>query len=356
MEVDPAPLASGMIPVLEAVPNFSEGRDRDVVDALVRAIEAHDVDVLDVSMDPDHHRSVVTFVGHPAEVEAALVGAAEVAIDRIDLRSHTGVHPRVGALDVCPVVPVRGLSMEDAVASAHRVGEGIAALGVPVFWYGEAAEDPGSGLAPLRRGGFEAFRGGWVDGRVPDLQAGRDAAHPTAGITCVGARPVLLAWNLWVEGVSLDRLSELARAVRERDGGIPGLRALALEMPRQGGLQLSMNLEGVEARDPFDVYLRLESLLEEMGGRMLRTEVIGMIPDTLVFPAATHRLRLADPDPSRLLQSRVQRYALARAERELRTVVDWVLGAGSEIPTDIRDAARLLAGPARTTPPSGEDA
>jgi glutamate formiminotransferase len=345
-----------MIPVLEAVPNFSEGRDRDVVDAIVVAIDRHDVDVLDVSMDSDHHRSVVTFIGHPEAVEGALIDAAEVAVERIDLRSHEGVHPRVGALDVCPVVPLRGVSMEEAVASAHRVGEGIAALGVPVFWYGEAATEPGSGLAPLRRGGFEAFRGGWPEGRVPDLSAGREAAHPTAGITCVGARTVLLAWNLWVEGIDRDALAQVARQVRERDGGIPGLRALALELPRQGALQLSMNLEGVEARDPFDVFLRLESMLEEIGARVVRTEVVGMIPDTLVFPAATHRLRLADPDPSRVLMSRVHRHALARAERDLRTVVDWVLGAGSEIPTDIRDAARLLAGPARTTPISGENA
>lgn len=345
-----------MIPVLEAVPNFSEGRDRGVVDAIVDAVDAHDVEVLDVSMDPDHHRSVVTFIGQPSAVEQAAVAAAAVALERIDLRRHAGVHPRVGALDVCPVVPVHGLQMSDAVESARRIGEGVADLGIPVFWYGEAATEPGSGLAPLRKGGFEAFAGGWPSGRVPDLAAGRTAAHPTAGITCVGARPVLLAWNVWVEGVEHATLADVARTLRERDGGIPGLRALALEVPRQGGLQLSMNLEGVQARDPFDVFLRVERGIEAAGGQISRTEVIGMIPDTLVFPAATHRLRLSEPDPARMLSSRVQRHALDRTERDLRTVVDWVLGAGSEVPADIRDAARLLAGRATTKPSPGEDA
>jgi len=345
-----------MIPVLEAVPNFSEGRDRTVIDALVTAIESHDVEVLDASMDPDHHRSVITFIGHPAAVEGALVAAAEVAIERIDLRSHEGAHPRVGAIDVCPVVPMHGLEMSDAVESARRVGEQIAELGVPVFWYGESAEEPGRGLAPLRAGGFEAFAGGWPDDRVPDLTAGRIAAHPTAGITCVGARPVLLAWNAWVEGVDRDAVADLAGRIRERNGGIPGLRALALELPRQAGLQLSMNLEGVHARDPFDVFLLIEGELEALGGRIARTEVIGMIPDTLVFPAATNRLRLSEPDPARMLAARVQRYARERTERDLQTVVDWVLGAGSEVPAEIRDAARLLAGRATPTTSPGEEA
>lgn len=345
-----------MIPVLEAVPNFSEGRDRAVVDDIVDAVRGHDVEVLDVSMDPDHHRSVLTFVGHPAAVEAALVAAARVAVDRIDLRRHAGVHPRVGAMDVCPVVPLEGLEMAEAVASARRIGEAIADLGVPVFWYGEASEEVGRGLSSLRRGGFEAFAEGWPADRVPDLDAGRTAAHPTAGITCVGARRLLLAWNVWVEGVELEVLHELAGRLRERGGGIPGLRVLALELPRQRGHQISMNLEGVEGREPFDVFLRIERHVEAAGGRISRTEVIGMIPDALVFPAATHRLRLSEPDPARMLSPSVQRHALGRMERDLRAVIEWVLGAGSEVPADIRDAARLLTGRATTKPSPTENA
>ncbi|HKK92912.1 MAG TPA: hypothetical protein VJ925_05735 [Longimicrobiales bacterium] len=345
-----------MIPVLEAVPNFSEGRDPAVVDALVGAVRRHDVEVLDVSMDPDHHRSVLTFVGHPTAVEQSLVAAAAVAVERIDLRRHSGVHPRIGAMDVCPVIPLQGLEMSDAVASAHRIGEGIAALGVPVFWYGDASEGPERALSSLRRGGFEAYVDGWPEGRTPDLDGGRTGAHPTAGLTCVGARRLLLAWNVWVEGVEGQVLNELARTLRERDGGIPGLRVLALELPRQGGHQISMNLEGVEGREPFDVFLQIERHVEAAGGRISKTEVIGMIPDALVFPAATHRLRLSEPDPARLLSSSVQRHALGRMERDLRTVIEWVLGAGSEVPADIRDAARSLAGRATTKPSPTENA
>jgi len=345
-----------MIPVLQAVPNFSEGRDPAVLDAIVDTVRRHDVEVLDASMDPDHHRSVVTFIGHPTAVEKALIAAAKAALERIDLRGHAGVHPRVGAMDVCPLVPLQGLDMSDAVETAHRVGEGISELGIPVFWYGEAAADPDRALSALRRGGFEAFVDGWPDDRAPDLDAGRRAAHPTAGVTCVGARTVLLAWNVWVEGLDLPRLREIAGTLRERDGGIPGLRALALELPRQDGHQLSMNLEGVDGREPFGVFLRIEERVEAAGGHISKTEVIGMIPDALVFPAATHRLRLSEPDLARMLSPSVQRHVLARMERDLRTVIDWVLGAGSEVPADIRDAARLLAGRATITPSPTEDA
>ncbi len=144
--------------VLEAVPNFSEGRDPDTVEALVACIAGHDVEVLDWSSDPDHHRSVVTFIGAPGDVEAAAVASARFARDHIDLRGHQGVHPRVGALDVLPFVPVHGLEMSDAVASAKRVAAKIAELGVPVYLYGRASDPPGRGLAELRRGGSRALQ------------------------------------------------------------------------------------------------------------------------------------------------------------------------------------------------------
>src|SRR5688572_19886282 len=147
-----------MVKVLEAVPNFSEGRDLAKVRALVDTIAAEGVDVLDWSADPDHHRSVVTYIGDPPRVEAASLAAARFALDHLDLRRHAGVHPRVGALDVLPFVPLEGTDMEDAVSSAHRVGAAIGALGVPVFYYGMASSPPGRGLAALRAGGFERLR------------------------------------------------------------------------------------------------------------------------------------------------------------------------------------------------------
>src|SRR5688500_9559728 len=149
-----------MVPVLEAVPNFSEGRDRDRIRALVDVVAAAGADVLDWSADPDHHRSVLTFVGDPATVERAAVAAARWALEHIDLRGHRGVHPRIGALDVMPVVPLQGLTLEDARASAHRIGAALVGLGLPVYWYAAASTPPGRRLSELRRGGFEAFAQG----------------------------------------------------------------------------------------------------------------------------------------------------------------------------------------------------
>lgn len=214
-----------MSALLEAVPNFSEGRDPGFVEAVVRAVGDAGAEVLDASSDPDHNRSVVTFVGSPVQVEAGAIAAARVAMERIDLNRHEGVHPRVGALDVLPFVPLAGMSMAEAVQSAHRAGNALAEMGLPVYWYANASSPPGRRLAELRRGGFEGLRNGCPDDRRPDLSAGLDGVHPTAGISCVGARPLLLAWNVWVEGVSLEMLRALARRLRESGAGF---RACAL--------------------------------------------------------------------------------------------------------------------------------
>lgn len=343
-----------MLPVLEAVPNFSEGRDPGFLDEVARVAARCGVEVLDRSMDPDHHRAVVTFIGDPASVESAAVAVAEVALARIDLRDHRGAHPRIGALDVLPFVPLLGCTMEDAVRSARRVGARLADLGLPVYFYQQASSPPGRTLAELRRGGFEALGPVFPSGRQPDLTAGRTGPHPTAGATCVGARALLLAWNVWVEGVSPDTLRALAREVRERDGGFRGLRALALELPRQGGLQLSMNLENVDRGHPMEVFLAVESRLGKLGGRVLRTEVIGMVPDTLVLQAAGHRLRLSDASPERLLPVRVAEHLSRFAGADLETLLSWVENQAGEIPHDIQLAARRLTGRLAQRPSPGD--
>ena len=303
-----------MTQVLEAVPNFSEGRDLSLVRALVDAIVSHDVELLDWSADPDHHRSVVTFIGAPADVEAAAVAAADVAVRRIDLRSHRGVHPRIGALDVLPFVPLSGLTMDDAVGSARRVGARIAELGVPVFFYAAASRPPGRGLAALRRGGFEGMANGFPQGLLADLPPGVDRPHPTAGATCVGAREVLLAWNVFVSGIELDAARAIASEVREREGGFRGLRALALHLPGQDRLQISMNLEDPVHTSPLDVFAAIESKVEARGGKVVGTQVIGMMPDALVLPGVADRLQLLDPGAARVLSRRVARYVESRPD------------------------------------------
>jgi glutamate formiminotransferase len=307
-----------MIPVLEAVPNLSEGRDPAKVRRLAELVTAVGVDVLDMSSDPDHNRSVLTFIGDPPAVEEAAFTVAAFAVEHIDLRRHQGIHPRVGALDVLPFVPVHDLDMDGAVASAHRVGGRITAeLEVPVYFYGRASSPPGRGLAELRRGGIEALRDGFPPDRLPDLSAGgRDdppAPHPTAGVTCVGARPVLLAWNVFVRGVSLEDARAVAAEIRERGGGFPGLRALGLHLAGSGRIQVSMNLEDPVRTSPLDVLTSIRDRIEARGGAIEETEIIGMVPDTLVLPPLEDRLHLPDLGPARVLSSRVTEHVERRA-------------------------------------------
>lgn len=336
-----------MVPVLQAVPNFSEGRDPKVVRALVRTIEDAGAEVLDWSADPDHHRSVITLMGDPRTVEEATVAAARLAVESIDLRRHAGVHPRVGALDVLPFVPLSGLAMEDAVDAAHRVGERLVReVGLPVYFYREAARPPGAELSDLRRGGFEALVEGFPDGRQPDLLPDdwqHPGAHPTGGAVCVGARELLLAWNVFVAGLELEEVRHVADAQREAKGGFAGVRALALALPERGRLQISMNLEDLDATDPFRVFRSIEADVERWGGRVTGTEVIGLIPDALVLPAAADRLQLLGPGSSRLLSPRLAKHVAGRAAREANALVVTIRQLGERVPPELRRAADRLA-------------
>lgn len=314
-----------MVPVLEAVPNFSEGRDLGWIQELVQVIAGEGVEVIDWTADRDHHRSVVTYIGDPESVEVASLAAARFAIEGIDLRTHEGVHPRIGALDVLPFVPLHDLPMDSAVESAWRVGGQLVAEGIPVYFYGEALSGrtpsrSGRLLSSIRRGGFEALREGFPAGREPDLAAPQwpGGPHPTGGATCVGARRVMLAWNVFVEGISLDDLKVIAVGLRESGGGFRHLRTSALELPEAERIQISMNLENPEATSPYDVFDTIEALVEAKGGRVIETEVIGMIPDPLVLPAAGDRFRLLHPVESRLLSRRVSEYVSTRGISKTR--------------------------------------
>lgn len=320
-----------MIPVVEAVPNFSEGRDPAFVDAVAAAFAGAGCEVLHVTADPDHHRSVATVVGPPGAVEEGAVSAAELALKEIDMRRHQGVHPRVGALDVLPVVPLHGVSMAEAARLARRAGARIARLGVPVYFYGQASTPPGRQLASIRRGGFEALAaaagagserspGSSASRREADLPgrnaAGRPAhrfAHPSAGAVCVGARPVLLAWNVDVESVSLADARHVAAALRESGGGFVGVRAIGVRLRRQGRLQVSMNLEDLAATDPVAVFRAIEGLVRQRGGRVVGAEVIGMIPDPLSNPAAARAAGVREWSEDRLLGRRLSAYLAKRS-------------------------------------------
>ncbi len=332
-----------MLPVLEAVPNFSEGKDLALVRELVRTIASEGAEVLDWSADPDHNRSVITYVGAPEIVENAALAAARLAIDAIDLRRHLGVHPRVGALDVLPLVPLEGISIADASESAHRVARGLAELGVPVYFYGSGVGE--RSLSSLRAGGFEALVGGFAEGRLPDLLPepwAHAGAHPSAGVTCVTARGPLLAWNVYVSGLAREQVADLAARLRESGGGFKGLRALGLLLSSRGKLQISMNLEDLEVTPPFRVFEAIEAQVSVRGGRIEGTEVIGMIPDTLVFSAGADRLRLLDSDPSRLITPRLSRYLLTRIARQSQALSETMTASGARLPDDVDGAFRRL--------------
>ncbi len=273
-------------------------------------------------MDPDHNRSVVTALGSERAVEAGSVAAARLALDCIDMRGHAGVHPRIGALDVLPLVPLAGISMDAAVALSRRVGAGIARLGIPVYMYGCSSVPPGRGLAELRRGGFEALADGLVGQRAPADHEGHDpggrdrfrVCHPTAGAACVGARPVLLAWNVDIVGVSMGVARGIAAGIREAGGGFLGLRAMALELPKQKRTQISMNLEDAALARPMDVFQAIERRVRRHGGAVAGVEIIGMIPDS-ISAADAQRMGVRDFSGDRILSRRVQRYWSALAAR-----------------------------------------
>jgi glutamate formiminotransferase len=286
---------------LEAVPNFSEGRDRTTIEAIGAAL-ARRARLLDVHSDPDHNRSVFTVVGEDEELVEALVGAVECARDRIDLRRHQGAHPRIGAADVVPVVPLRPDDMERAKAAALQVAGRIGALGLPVFLYGELAA--ARGPAFFRRGGTEGLAWRLAQGEVaPDF--GPRELHPTAGGVIVGARRPLIAFNVDLRDAQLDDARAIASSIRERDGGFPGVRALGLELPGSGRVQVSMNIEDWEATALHEIVARIESEAAALGADVERAELVGLMPAGAAAAAAGSVLRIDGFDGSRLIETRL---------------------------------------------------
>jgi glutamate formiminotransferase len=285
---------------LESVPNFSEGRDRATIDAIAAALSSR-VRLLDVHSDADHNRSVFTIVGEDRALVDALVDAVAVALDRIDLGRHEGAHPRIGAADVVPIVPLRSTDMERAKAAAWELAGRLGELRLPVFLYGELA--PGRGPAFFRRGGTEELARRLADGLEPDF--GPAELHPTAGGVMVGARRPLIAFNVDLHGASLDDARTIASAIRERDGGFPGVRALGLELPGSGRVQVSMNIEDWEASALHEIVARIESEAAELGAAVERAELVGLMPAGAAAAAAGSALRIEGFDASRLIETRL---------------------------------------------------
>jgi glutamate formiminotransferase / 5-formyltetrahydrofolate cyclo-ligase len=290
--------------LFEAVPNFSEGRDPAKISRMVHSVRAvPGVRVLGLHSDPDHNRSVLTFAGAGDAVLEAAVALAETCCAEIDFASQTGEHPRMGSLDVLPFVPLEGATLEGAVGLARKAGERIGSIGLPVYLYEAAATAPHRrNLADVRRGGYEGLAARIEDPRWrPDF--GPQELDPRKGAVAVGARRFLVAFNAYLETGDVEVARAVARQVRERDGGLPGVKALGLKVG--GRAQVSMNLTDLE-KTPMPIVLEaVRSAAAERGASVASTEVVGLAPLEALVQIARHYLKLQKLETGHVLEARL---------------------------------------------------
>jgi len=318
--------------LVECVPNFSEGRDEARVRAIADAISSVPGAVLlDLEMDPDHHRSVITFVAPPeAAVEAALAGAAK-AVDLIDLNTHRGAHPRIGALDVLPFVPLAGVSMEDCVQLAERAAAELwKRLRIPCYLYEAAAKRPERvQLENIRRGQFEALREEMGKNPERDPDVGEPVLHPTAGATAVGARKFLIAYNILLRTPDVEIAKQIARAVRFSSGGYRYVKAMGVELASRGMAQVSMNLTDFESTPVHRVFETVKREAERFGVAVAESEIVGLVPKKALEMAAEYYLQIGNFQPSVVLENRLE--AVMAERGGLREFLD-ALAAPSATP------------------------
>jgi glutamate formiminotransferase len=286
--------------IVECVPNFSEGRDPVIVSSIARAVQAKSsAFLLDTTADPDHNRSVLTFVGSELAVADAALATAAVAVEKIDLTRHAGVHPRLGAVDVIPFVPVQGATLDDCVSVARLVGERIwKELQLPVYFYEAAAIRP-----ECRR--LENVRRLAPTGLEPDWGHGR---HPTAGAVVVGARKFLVAWNINLRTTEVGVAGEIARKIRESSGGLPAVKAIGLPLKSRGQAQVSINLVDFERTPLYVVFDAVSRLCAEKGIEVAGSELIGMIPEAALESSRGHDLRWENLRPELVIENRLREY------------------------------------------------
>lgn len=284
---------------------MSEGRDQRVLDELADAIRGvGGVRLADVHADPDHHRSVFTFLGAPDAVEAAALALAAVVFARVDMRRHHGVHRRIGALDVVPLVPLRAVTMDEAAARARAVGKRLAQIhGHPVYFYGAAATSPARrALSAIRAGEYEGLPARLVDPAWrPD--AGPARFDPAKGATAVGARDVLVAYNVWLDSADLDAARAIARAIRESSGGLPRLQALGLPLAHHGLVQVSMNLLDYRVTSLARAFDAVQSEARRRGTGVKRGELVGLAPRAAFEGRPPESVGLRDMRPAQYIET-----------------------------------------------------
>jgi glutamate formiminotransferase len=291
--------------IVEAVPNFSEGRRADVCDALAAAVRDAGAKLLDLQRDADHNRSVLTFVGPPEKVSSSAFAAAAKAIELIDLNRHEGQHPRMGALDVLPFVPLQGTTMGDCVELARTVGRRLGdELGLPVYLYEAAATRPERrNLADIRKPQFEGLRDliGKDASWQPDF--GPHRLHPTGGCAAVGARMPLIAYNVDLDGADAGIAKKISRRIRERDGGLPAIKALGLWLADRNCAQVSMNVCDYTRSGLLEVFRAVEAEAARLGVRVRASEIVGLVPRAALPDDPERTLKLAGFHPRQVLES-----------------------------------------------------
>jgi glutamate formiminotransferase len=297
-----------MAAVVECVPNFSEGRRREVIDKIVYSISsAPGIKILDVEMDADHNRSVVTFVGNKQSVQEGAFRGARAAVELIDLTKHKGEHPRMGALDVLPFVPIQGVTMQDCAEVAQSVGARIAKhLKVPVYLYEAAAKRPDrKNLENVRRGQFEGLRESIKtdDSKYPDF--GPREVHPTGGATAVGARMPLIAFNINLKSRDVGAAKEISKKIRASGGGLPHLKALGFDLKERGMTQVSMNLTDYTVTPISKVFDEVEKEARARGIEVAEGEIIGLIPLDAVCDITARFLKLPQFSSNQILERRI---------------------------------------------------
>jgi len=294
--------------IIETVPNFSEGRRRDVIEEIVSAVKGSPggAQVLDLSSDADHNRSVLTLAGDPDQVRRSILHLFEAALPRIDLRSQRGEHPRMGAVDVVPFVPVTGSSMAECVELARSVGEEVArTFDVPVFLYEEAATaEHRRNLADIRRGEFEELAEKMRDPRW-SADFGPREPHPSAGATAVGAREFLIAFNVNLGTPRVEIADKIARAIRHSSGGLRFCKAMGVALSERGIAQVSINMTHFRKTPLHRVVEMIKTEAARYGVEVVGSEIVGLVPNDALLAAADFYLRLEAFDPSQVLENRL---------------------------------------------------
>lgn len=295
-----------MTQIVECVPNFSEGRDMKIVDEIEAAIAAYDVRILDRTSDVDHNRSVITFAGGIEPVMKAAFSAIATASRLIDLTQHAGVHPRIGAADVVPFVPIEGVTMADCVRMAQVVGQRVGdELRLPVYLYESAATRPERrNLADIRRIGYDGLKMAIMTDPLYTPDYG-PAQVGSAGAVVIGARQPLIAYNVFLETDDVEIARIIAHEIRESSGGLPAVKALGLLV--NGQAQVSMNLVDYRVTPPHVAFDAIVAAAQRFGVRVARSELIGLMPEDAVLAAARHYLKLPELTASRVIESAINR-------------------------------------------------